>query len=1230
MTQLDRLWTEVQPLISRLSHEEQEKITTAFENVRLSESPPTTKKPHLQMDQGNLSPVSPAAHDELRQRYQTLFENSGTAMIVIGNDGMISLANTLFQELLGYRREDVEGRKKYFEFFTEQSHTQILDYHNRRRAGDKTVPHRYEAQIIRSDGEILDVIIMIGLFLGTTDSVVSIVDNTEQKRTADELRLFRTSVDRAKDGIFWFDFEGNYLYLNETASLNIGYSLEDLKGRKIYELIRDVTEAKWHRFILTLRKKGSVRIETRRRQRNGEMKEIEIVANYVRRDKREYALAFVRDITERKRVDEELLLLKISVDRGYDEVFWMDMDANMLYANEAACRTTGYSPEELHAMKIYELDPDFNPGSWEKSIEDLRKNKKQSFTTHHRCKDGRILDVAINSVYVTKDDKEYAFCFVHDITESKRAETELSAAHEQLIATEQELRRQFEMLAASQKLLEESEAKFHGVFNNANDGIFMHSLTDRGPGKFLEVNDSMCKALGYTREEFLAMTVTDILSEEQRRKMPEIGKAIAQQGNITFESEYQRKDGTTAPVEVNSRVYQLSGKMVVLSIARDIAERKRAEQILIRKNDELEAAYEQMAAVEQELRTNYENLRETETKLRESEAWMREFTELLPQFVYEIDTAGRLLFVNQYAEEVFGITKDLLLQGVHIHDLIIPDDWEKVATNQTRILDGRKSTYEVYRLRKKDGTVIPTNIYTAPVYQDGTLRGFRGIVVDISELLSVQENLQKSEGRFRELAELLPQIVFELDEKLEFTFFNWNTVQMTGYSYQDLSQGRKSVFTILQKTDQQQVEQFFSGILKSGTGGHIGCTMITELQREIPAIIYASPIITENRIAGIRGVIVDISEEKELETALRESETRFRELAELFPQFIFETDRNFRFSYFNLSAMTMTGYSYDEFSRGLDAFSLVEITDRPRLRESFQNILGGQNIPPLQIPLKKKGGELLPVILYASPIVRGNDYDGVRGIIVDIADQKRLETALATTNQKLNLMNSLTRHDVLNNITGLLGLVDMMGELAKEHDALVMLSEIRGLIITIKDQIIFTRDYQDVGVKSPQWQSLCQSIQYASSTTALDRVVLKMPSVDYRIYADPFFGRVFYNLIDNSIRHGGSVRDILVDTEQAGDGSLIIRYHDDGIGVPPDEKEMIFKQGYGKHTGFGLFIIREILAITGMTIRETGTFRSGVLFEITVPKESWQPSSGNGAKERSTADMQESGQENIR
>jgi signal transduction histidine kinase len=95
--------------------------------------------------------------------------------------------------------------------------------------------------------------------------------------------------------------------------------------------------------------------------------------------------------------------------------------------------------------------------------------------------------------------------------------------------------------------------------------------------------------------------------------------------------------------------------------------------------------------------------------------------------------------------------------------------------------------------------------------------------------------------------------------------------------------------------------------------------------------------------------------------------------------------------------------------------------------------------------------------------------------------------------------------------------------------------------------------------------------------------------------------RVFFNLFDNAVKHGVRVTTVTVGCEERGDG-LVITFADNGSGIPDKEKQKIFEKGYGKNTGLGLFLAREILAITGITISETGTYGKGAVFEITVPE----------------------------
>lgn len=340
-------------------------------------------------------------------------------------------------------------------------------------------------------------------------------------------------------------------------------------------------------------------------------------------------------------------------------------------------------------------------------------------------------------------------------------------------------------------------------------------------------------------------------------------------------------------------------------------------------------------------------------------------------------------------------------------------------------------------------------------------------------------------------------------------------------------------------------------------------------------------------------------------------DTRFEDLAELLPQIVFELDEDLKFTFFNWSAIDIIGFAYDAQTKSrAGIFDIVRESDEEKVRQFFARIQNEIVSDHCECGIIAHDGREIPAIIYASPVIGEKRIAGVHGVIVDISEQVRLEKALELTNQKLNMMNSVTRHDVLNSITGVLGLCDMLAATTSDNETRELAAGIRGQVVRIKEQILFTKDYQSVGVKAPQWQGLRRSVRDAASAVGNETIRVHIPHTDAEIHADPLFGRVFYNLIDNSIRHGGPVRNISVEAEILQEGGLVIRYRDDGCGIPAGEKEKVFDQGYGKNTGFGLFFIREVLAITGLTIRETGTPGKGVVFEITVPQEAWRAGTG--------------------
>ena len=149
--------------------------------------------------------------------------------------------------------------------------------------------------------------------------------------------------------------------------------------------------------------------------------------------------------------------------------------------------------------------------------------------------------------------------------------------------------------------------------------------------------------------------------------------------------------------------------------------------------------------------------------------------------------------------------------------------------------------------------------------------------------------------------------------------------------------------------------------------------------------------------------------------------------------------------------------------------------------------------------------------------------------------------------------------------------------------------------------ISFTKEYEEIGVQSPEWQDIRDVLRRAAGWLDWNGVNLRIEVSGYMVYADPLLEKVFYNLLDNSLRHGQSVTSIEVSASETGSG-LVIVCQDNGPGIPAGEKEKIFGHGYGRHSGFGLFLAREILGITGISIRETGQPGEGARFEILAPR----------------------------
>ena len=172
----------------------------------------------------------------------------------------------------------------------------------------------------------------------------------------------------------------------------------------------------------------------------------------------------------------------------------------------------------------------------------------------------------------------------------------------------------------------------------------------------------------------------------------------------------------------------------------------------------------------------------------------------------------------------------------------------------------------------------------------------------------------------------------------------------------------------------------------------------------------------------------------------------------------------------------------------------------------------------------------------------------------------------------------------------------------------------KGLKITgtIERQISFTKDYESLGVSSPEWQDAGMLADAATASLPMQDIRFGNHCAGVEVFADPLFEKVFYNLIDNSLRYGGEKMTAISLRCEEADLSMRLVVEDNGSGISADDRKYLFNKGFGKNTGLGLFFIREILSITKITITETGEPGKGARFEILVPDGAWRRKAQDG------------------
>ncbi|OPX67112.1 MAG: sensory histidine kinase AtoS [Methanoregulaceae archaeon PtaB.Bin056] len=850
----------------------------------------------------------------------------------------------------------------------------------------------------------------------------------------------------------------------------------------------------------------------------------------------------VRQAFRRKQAENSLReseeKYRMLVEHSRDGVFIVQ-EGRLVFYNRALAGLSGYTPEELEGRLLADL---IAPEDREMVISRARE----------RAEGREVPD-------------RYEFSLLHKdgVTRSRmRVSTYLGTYHGQpaSIGTFYDVTAERGREAA----LRESEEKYRMILENIQDVFYRTDLD----GTLLMFSPSGYRLFGYDPSESvvgLNLAETFYANPDDRKRLLD---AIKEKGSVqNYEVRLRHRNGNIIWASASSHLYyDHEGRVAgIEGIFRDITERKRSEDALVRS--------------ENMYRTVFENTG-TATIL--------------------IGPDTTILKANAEWERLTGVPLSAQENILSWTEFIHPADRERMR--------------EYHYARRKDPAAAPSVYECRLVDAEGGIHyGFVHVdvipgtgnsiasLVDVTALTQAQHELRESEAKTREILEHLPDLIVVHREGI-ILYVNPAMSESMGWLPADVE--GQPVLKFIAPEYHEAVKDAIRMRIESGIDIPYTIELIArDGTRRI--VNVRGTIIRVGESPAIMNVLTDITAAKYAEMALQESEEKFSTVFKSSPvALMIVSIKDGTCVDVNDAFVRESGYSREDVI-GQKASEIGFFADPSEADHVFSLLKTQGQVKNMEIRFRIKSGEIQTCLYSASVIHMGNDMFVLSGV-ENITARKSMEVALRHANRQLNLLGGITRHDILNKVSVILGYLEIAKESVKDPELGGYLEKVESATHAIREQIEFMRLFRDIGTRAPEWISLDSALphRHVPATISFHAEVKGV-----EIMADPMVERVFYNLLDNSVRHGGHVSAIRVSAHRSGD-NLVIMWEDNGIGIAPGEKERIFDQAVGRNTGLGLFLAREILSLTGITIMETGEPGTGARFEITVPRDNFRVAAG--------------------
>ncbi len=575
--------------------------------------------------------------------------------------------------------------------------------------------------------------------------------------------------------------------------------------------------------------------------------------------------------------------------------------------------------------------------------------------------------------------------------------------------------------------------------------------------------------------------------------------------------------------------------------------------------------------------------RQIEKELIRSENEKRIILDAMSDLVTYQDSEHRVLWANKAAAESVGSTPEQLA-GRRCYEI-----WH--GRNSVCLGCPVEHTLKTGQQHEGEITTPDGRVWLVrghPIKDDkGIVVGIVEVTSNITERKKAEETLRKGQEKFERLLANYPEPTVFLDPNFRIENVNPRFQELFGYSLEEVK-GKHVNEVLVPKESMEEAKPLDRKARK-------GYAYFETVRRKkdgslVPVSISVAPITVEGQLIGYIAVYKDVSR-------LEESRKHFETLFNLMVDPVAIVDKKGKILAVTEKVEEITGFKKEELvGKNFLRTKIASAKSKALMIKNLTKRMMGMRLAPYEVEILTKDGRKIPFEINAEKInYKGKPADMV--VFRDISERKKLEA-------KLRVVGRLTRHDVRNKLsTVAMNVFLAKQKLPRGHEALKHLREIEAAVKEAGRIFDFARIYEKIGMEELTYMDVGKAFSEAAMLFSdLQGIKVVNNCKGLTVLADSLLRQLFYNLIDNSLRHGKKVSQIRVYYEKTGENQLKLVYEDDGVGIPKAEKKQIFKEGYGKNTGYGLYLVKQICSVYSWSIHETGIQGKGAQFTMLIPK----------------------------